>query len=465
MSLNATADAEEREIMLLEEQVESGLTKLLQDYRPNYALGGTNRDSINDHFTINLNQPLPQFDHALAKAYSVTDSNDPDRQIYAMVLDNSIPYRTEVAERLLNFQHPHLTMVLGCDRVKLSTLGESRQVILFDRPAGKSLTEMRKTQPRMHEHHVIDHILQPLCKALLALRDKEIVHGSINPDRVYLGDELSLAECVSAPSSYFQPYIYEPLERLMCDPIGKGIGDEKADVYAVGMLAYDLIYGLEKAKQIPKEKFIQMGLNIGIYHVLSNNLDFSDAFTDFFRGIFNDNLDERWGLDQLSSWLGGKRFNMIVPPAPREASRSIAFAGTEYFSRKSLANAFHRRWKEALKEVKNIKIDRWCEMSLHRPELSEKIERVLRIGGEASTEKNNADMMMRLIAILDSTGPIRTMNLALRPEGFGLRLAEFVRQGNPLEMGQLLDAIEQDIPNYWSTLSEGTKGHELSNSI
>lgn len=456
---------ENGDVALIEEQVDSGLADLMQDYKPSYVPGGTNRDEIDDRFQIHVNRPLPEFNHSLAQAYAATDRTSPERAIYAMVLDNTMPYRTDVLDKMQNFQHPHLSMLLSSSTVRMSHLGESRQVMIFDRPHGKRLSEIRKTMPRMHEHRVIDTILQPLCKALIALKEKGLSHGSINPDNIYIGEELMLGEGLSAPSGYFQPFLYEPIERLMCDPIGKGAADEKADVYAVGMLAYELIYGLDKVKNITKDQFVKMALDIGIYHSLTNNLDFSDALADFFRGIFNDNINERWNIEQLSQWLGGKRFNMIVPPAPRESGRSIGFAGKDYYSRKSLANALHRSWKEALKEVKNIKIDRWCEMSLHRPELAEKIERVLRIGGEASTEKNNTDMMTRLLAILDPAGPIRTMQLSLRPEGFGARLAEFIRQGNPTEMNQMLDSIENDIPNYWSALSESAKSQELSQAV
>ena len=460
------AQKEEDGIPLIEERVETGLADLLKDYRSNYILGGNARDELEEgRFMINIHQPLEALNHNLAAAFAVTDNTNPNRQIYAMVLDNTMPYRTDVAEKLLNFQHPHLSMILGLGTVKLSNFKESRQVILCDKPTGKSLSEILKTTPRISERRTIDHIIKPLCKALIALRDKGIVHGSINPDNVFLGDEIVLGECVSAPSGYFQHYIYEPLERLMCDPIGKGAGDERSDVYALGMLAFHLIYGLDKAMQIPKEQFIRMGLDVGIYHVLSNNIDFSDAFADFFRGILNENINERWGIDQLNAWLEDKRFNMIVPPTPRESARPLTFAHIDFFSRKSLANALHRSWKEALKEVKDLKIDRWCEMSLHRPELSEKVERILRVGGGASTEKHNTDMMTRLLAILDPNAPIRTMNLSLRPEGFGLQLAEFMRQGNPMEMNQLLNAIEQDIPNYWSILSTGGKSSELSQAI
>ncbi|MEJ0009644.1 MAG: hypothetical protein WDN72_03405 [Alphaproteobacteria bacterium] len=183
----------------------------------------------------------------------------------------------------------------------------------------------------------------------------------------------------------------------------------------------------------------------------------SDSFTDFFRGVLNDNPGERWGLEQLAQWLSGKRFNMIAPAAPKETTRPIAFAGENYFGGRLLANAFHRQWDDAVKDVKSMRLDRWCEMSLHRPEMSERVERALRIAGEASTEKHVSDMMTRIIAIFDPVGPIRTRSLALRPDGIGPLLAWLVREDLQGEMNELVTVIDTDVANYWADLSEFAK--------
>src|SRR5690606_28842427 len=141
----------------------------------------------------------------------------------------------------------------------------------------------------------------------------------------------------------------------------------------------------------------------------------SDMYQDFFRGVLADNPNERWGLDQLQQWLSGKRFNMIAPSAPKEAGRALEFRGEQYFNRRLLAQVFQKNWREAAKELRHLKLDRWAEMSLHRPEMAERIERALRIAGDASTERHINDMMTRVISILDPTGPIRTVSLAVRP--------------------------------------------------
>jgi serine/threonine protein kinase len=455
----------QEEVHLIEEHVDSGLKDFLKNYKSPHTAGNTDRDGIGQRYTIDLTHPLPEFDHVLAKAYRATDGTMASRNAYAMVLANHLPYRGKAIEEMLNIQHPNLMPLIASGVCHISLLGEFRQVLLFERPNGSSLTEIRKTQLRLHEHLVIDHILQPLCKVLAVLQDKEIIHGAIHPDRIYLKKDLILGECVSAPGGYLQPHLYEPLERMMTDPAGKGPGDEKTDVYATGILAYELLYGLERFKTMSKEEFVRSALAIGTYNVLVHNLEISENFLDFFRGILNDNPAERWGLAQISSWLTGKRYNMIAPPAPREAVRPIRFGKEDYFSRRALANALHYQWRGAIKDIPSLKIDRWCEMSMHRSDLSEKISRVQRLGGESAKESQNNGMLTRVISILDPIGPLRTQNFSMRVDGIGIKLAELIHQDKPKEMREVVDLILNDLATYWATLTDTQPAPHISRQV
>ena len=315
--------------------------------------------------------------------------------------------------------NPYLVTALGYGTISCSHLNESRTAFFFERPRGQRLSELTKQGARLHEHKVVDFVLQPAMKALVAIREKKVSHGHIHPHNFFLSDTSQLGECLSAPCSTQSHYLYEPLERLMADPLGRGETSEKLDVYSLAILAYELMFGLDKIKAIPKETFIDRAINLGTYHVFANGREFSDMFQDFFRGILNENPMERWSLEQLQQWLGGKRFNMIAPSAPKEASRPIEFVTQQFFSRRMLANALHTHWRESLKEIKNLRIDRWCEMSLHRPELAEKLDRTLRYAGHGSTDAQMNDMLTRVISILDPTGPLRSRELSLRPDGIG----------------------------------------------
>jgi hypothetical protein len=463
--MQTSATTQDNELALLEEQVDTGLAALLENYRSNYTPGGSEKkDDLLTRFTLLPGRPLPEFDHPYAKAYEAKDDFNEARQIYGLVCDPTMPIRSQPIADMTAVIHPNLVSLLGAGAVNCSHLNESRYVIFLERPRGYPLLELIKKGTRLHEHKVIDNVLQPAVRALVLMREKKVSHGHLFPGNLFLSDNSQLGEFFSAPSGTLGHYIYEPLERMMADPLGRGLPNEKSDVYSLGMVAFELIYGLEKFKSIPRETLIERFIQYGSYYVLAANRDFSDTFQDFFRGIFNDNPAERWGLDELSQWINGKRFNMIAPSAPKEASRPLLFVNENFFARRLLANALHRHWRAALKEIHNLKIDRWCEASLHRAELAEKLDRILRIAGQGSTDAQLSEMMSRVICVLDPTAPIRTQALTLRPPGIGPMLASLV-QHQGTELSQLISIIETDMGNFWSEQSEGNKTPEMSKII
>lgn len=458
------AQISDAEITLIEEQVDTGLQAALDSYQPPHVLGAEKKDELQGRFTLNPSRSLPEFDHSYAKAFEARDEFNHARSVYAMVCDNNMPYRQVAVNELSGFAHSHLTTLLGSGTVHCSHLGEARTVMFIERPRGTRLSESIKTQVRLHEHKVIDFVLQPAIKALIAMREKKISHGHIHPNNFFISDTPQLGECFSAPCGTQGHYLYEPLERLLADPLGRGEANEKSDVYALGILAFELIYGLEKIKAMPRETFIDRIITIGTYHHFASNREFSDTFNDFFRGILNENPSERWGLEQLTQWIGGKRFNMVAPSTPKEASRPIEFVGQEFFSRRMFAHALRSHWREALKDIKGLRIDRWCEMSLHRPELGEKLDRSMRFAGNASTDAQMNDMLTRVITILDPAGPLRSHALALRPDAIGPVLADIMRHDGQ-ELPQLLSFIENDFGNFWSEQADSNKGPEISMAV
>ncbi len=451
------------EPLMVEEQVDTGLQQVLDSYKAAFVPGG-DKDRLADRFTLFPSRQLPEFDHAYAKAFEAQDDFNTQRVAYGMVCDNNLPIRLLAAQDLATLVTPNLTTLLGIGTVNCSHLGESRTVLFFERPRGQRLSELVKQGARLHEHKVVDHVMQPAVKVLVAMREHKTSHGHIYPGNFFLSDTPQLGECLSAPCGTLSHYLYEPLERLMADPLGRGEATEKSDVYSLAILAYDLMYGLDKIKAMPKDVFIDRAINFGSYNVFAANREFSDMFQDFFRGTLNENPAERWGLEQLQQWLGGKRFNMIAPSAPKEASRPIEFVGQEFFSRRMLANALHTHWRESLKEIKNLRIDRWVEMSLHRPELAEKLDRSMRIAGHGSTDAQLNDMLTRVVSILDPTGPLRSRELSLRPDGIGPVLSDVLHH-NGAELGQILQFIENDMGNFWSELTDSNKTSDMSVTV
>jgi hypothetical protein len=197
-------------------------------------------------------------------------------------------------------------------------------------------------------------------------------------------------------------------------------------------------------------------LNMGCYNVFSNNLHFSDAMNDFLRGTLSDSAVERWGISQISQWLGGKRFNIIHPSPPREASRAYEFEGKEYHNRKALAHAFHSNWEQARGLIRQGKLDRWLEQAVKAPQLSDTLHQVITMTGGpyAKGQKQNDELLARVISILDPEGPIRCRNLAVHIDAIGRIVCYGLVNSKTSQLNTLLEIIEADLPHFWSELQK-----------
>lgn len=440
------------DIALIEEQVDSGLAALLENYEPRYRFDRLPVDSIPERFTLHLGQPLPELDSAGAKAYSATCHYLKDRAIYALVLNSRIPYRMAEIEAMKSVQNSHLLTLHEAAPIRLSQPSEVRMVLFLDRPKGQTLAELLASGRTFTEQYIVRSILAPLCEGLLALKEQNIHHGRINLDSLYLDEKLVIAECLSEPCGVRQHVLYEPIERALADPSGKGTATSKSDAYSVGMLAYDLLYGLQKFREVDAVTFTRYILEVGCYHLLiaKSNKEPSEAMTDFFRGLLCENMHERWGLEHINNWLGGKRYNLIHPSLPNESTRPFTFAETDYFNCRALANAIHRNWARASKDIRQHKLDRWLETSAHRADTADRVERIIRSTGGESTNnpKLNNELASRIILSLDPTGPIRLDRVSVTVEGVGTAISHYLRHGMQQEIGQLNEIIDIDLINY-----------------
>lgn len=455
------------DLALIEEHVDSGLTSLLESYTPGYRYEDVPLNGIPDRFMIDMNQPLPQFDSHSAKAYMATCLFQSSRQVYALVCDPRSPYQMRTIEKMRGMQHASLLTLHDAQPVRLSQLDAVRLVLFLDKPMGARLSDLLANGKTFHENYVIEQFLTPIVEGLAVMAEQDIFHGRINPDHIFVDEKVVLGECLSELPGLSQPALYEPVERALADPCGKGSATSKSDGYSLAILAYEMLYGLERYRSVDPITYIKNIHEYGSYHLLTTNRDITDTFNDFFRGLLNEDKHERWGLEHIRQWLGGKRYNIIQPSLPKEASRALTFNGQEYVSLRALAQAIFRNWARAGKELRGARVDRWLEMSAHRRETAEKVERILRsTGGESATaQKLNNEFAARMIVALDPTGPLRMEKIALNVDGLGPCIAHFLLNGMHQELGLLVEVINCDLPNFWADMSEAEKTPETSNTL
>jgi hypothetical protein len=323
-----TEAPEIEDFKLIEEHIDTGLQAFLNEYEPDFKIDNLQPDVLSGRFHLDLNHPLAELDTGGGKAYRATDAQRQDTPLYAIVCDPHIPYRTHAVEALTGAPMRHMVSCIAYGTARISTEQASRLVMIFEYPSGVRMQEFFDKRQRFAEHDLMELILKPLSATLQGLNDKGTNHGRINPRDIFVdGNVVRLGECVSEPHGLTQDYLYEPVERLLTDPVAKGSATPRSDVYALGVLAVECLFGLEKFRALSQEEFIDLILDKGSYHAFVGDRDVPEQLSDFFRGIFIDNKAERWTLENVISWLAGRRYNLVLPASPRDATRPFEMHG------------------------------------------------------------------------------------------------------------------------------------------
>lgn len=425
----------------------------LRQYVPEHMLA-RGRDTLNGRYRIVVNEPLPAFSTTAAKAYAARDSESPTTPLYALVFEANAMPRSKHIPLLKEYRHPNLLALIDDGVAEISLHSESRYVVIMERPLGQSLQSLLSVEQKnpVSELTVANYLLRPFNEILTAFAGMGISHNRINLSNVYIHNSiLQLGECVSEPSGYSQDHLFETIDRILTSSWGRPDYAIDADCYALGVLALHLLLGYQPYARVTKEDFVNSMLVKGAYHTLVVPWDISDHFQDLFRALLNDTKRDRCAPGPIHEWLSGRRFNLILPSVNQETSRGFEFAGHTYFNRKSLAHALFLHWDEARSLLFDLRLPRWLETSAHKKDVADAVARISSntLGDTAKAERQNNELVSRIIITLDPTGPIRFKSLSYTPEGAGTLLAHYYFTGDTEGSSILQQAIEADLAGYW----------------
>ncbi len=426
------------------------LLDTLLDYKPKSTNEG--KDTLEGRYRIHLDQPLPEFNTELAKAYHAVDEQVLDRSLYALVCSRDMPVRQKLAKAMKNISHPHLIQLAASGVVELSSPAEQRYVIIYEKPRGKSLTALLAEQNRqLPDNFIIEHIIAPLASALYCLEEIRQSHGRINPNNIYFGDHVVLGECVSEPCGYSQDYRFESVPRMQAAPAGKGDGFVSEDYFSLGALVAWLKFGPGIFSGYDRESYLRRLLQEGSYHALVGNRNVSDQMSDFLRGTLNDNPFERWKYQAIKPWTTGKRYNLLPPGVSNAASRSFAFEGADYSNFQSISHALYQHWSVAASVLRDASLSRWAELSARRKDTAEAIMRSVKsLGGDIGrNERQNSELIARCLTIIDPNAPLRMKEVSAHIDGIGTLMADYFRGTNEQALQHISDIIEQGLANVW----------------
>jgi len=424
------------------------LQEFLHSYRPP---SDVKRDHLGEHFRIELNQPLAEFESKNARAYIASDLTNPARRLFAHVCLPGTAQRYRAIAELKSLMHPGLTQIVACGPVELSQPLEERLVIIYERPDGIKLSELLQKNPDLrNQNFLCTNIIGPLIAAINQLGELGLSHGSINHNTIYIQNMAMLAPAVAEPCGYSQMYYYDTLERMQCLPSGKGEGTTAHDYYALAVLSLYVLHGPEYFANFTPERLPYRILQEGIYNTFLPNEDAPEMFFDFFRGIFCENSVDRWDYGYIRPWLDGKRYNVLPPPSPVETARPFEYADISADTRRQISYALTKNWDKIPEVLQSGKLSHWVAISLRNRELTESIARIANSVAEINS-KNEIQLneqFMRAILILDPHAPIHLGKITFNIDGIDTLYAELYLSKSQ-ELASIIKYIEFNMSNFW----------------
>lgn len=444
-------------------EITAEINDFLKKYTPESSVLGK-KGALHDRYIFRTNEEIPELSNELATACNVVDENNRERKIYGMVCRKDLPYRLKNMQALKGLDHTNVIQLVDYGAFECAEESRVKMGAVLEKPHGDTIRVVLESKhAQFTEGFIVDHVITPICDALLVFRNKGVSHGSINLDTVYMSEKVQLGECVSQPCGYAQNYMFEAPERCLVAPFGKGEAPIHVDCYALGVLVMHMLMGVKHYERMEEASFQRMRDTLGSYNALVGTKDVK-SLVDFLKGVLNDDPHDRWSPEMVDLWIKGKKFNLLTPSILREAQRPFDFLGEDYFSRRALAHTIAKHWEEAKPILRTIHLSRWFEVSLHRNELAEAVRKLVdRTGGANSmSDRSNNELVARTIVLLDPEGPVHFLSVAANIDGLGPMLADAYRRRDQKMIQECLEILEY---NYFGFAQEWIEDEKYRRSV
>ena len=422
----------------------------------------SHRDGVNeplplgDRFEILPAQPLPALDGVAGAAYAARPVRGRKAECFAIVCSGNVPPRTDPITALMTLDNPGIMKLLDHGPVVWEEGRSRRLVQIFERPLGRRLvTNLQVPFEPLSEDRIIREVVHSVVPVLKELSGRGMTHGGIRPTNMFLRDAggsggLTLIECASTPPGFGQPAVFEPIERAMAQPSGRGVGSIVDDLYAFGVSLVVLALGRNPVQDESDEAVLTTKIERGSFVAIVGNARLPQNLMEPVRGLLLDDPKQRWGLSQLELWMSGRRLSPKQNSQFKRATRPLEFSGQEAWHCRSLARLMSHNTVAAAAVIENGDLDRWLRRGMADEPLAESIAGAVEVsqssGGKTAGIAER--MVARACVVLDPPAPIRYKGKAVMPDGIGAALADaFLRR----EGGQpLAEIIAWQLPLFWA---------------
>ena len=379
--------------------------------------------ALDGRYQVQPDQPLPELSTPNSRAFAVVDSSDTSQQLYALITDPKIPFRLNALGSARDLEDVSLVKPVQWGSIDWPLTERCETIIILQRPMGEPL------MPSINEHitpltvqEIADYLMNPMVDLLEALSDHGLAHRSIRPSNIFRtgSDGAYIAgEFYSAPPGFHQPSVFEPLERAMCEPGGRGAVEIADDLFALGVTALFLSIGRNPVAGVDDKTLLARRADMGSFAALTLEHKPPGDLALAIRSLLNDSPRERWTIEDLSRWSGIGAAAQAKPLSIARSDRGFDFAGGKYHTGRELALAFSQNWKAAIEVVQTDAVQRWAERGIETRDLSQQLDDCKFSDSDGPRMISDDLLLARTIITLDPDGPLRYRGLNVMPDGIG----------------------------------------------
>lgn len=381
---------------------------------------------------IFITKPAKWGGNPFVEAYEARQRSD-GRGLIAIFCDRGYTPRTNQLSQYKTVINPNLMKLVASGPVRSPKDKKEYFTLVYEDNIGVPLVEDDSNVALGLKSELVQNdIIVPLVYALNDLHNKDIIHGAVRPSNIFRGSmkEIStvvLGDCMSAPVGLNQAAIFEPPERALAQPSGRGEGVPQDDLYALGVTIVMLLRTGNSLKNVTEEEIIQRKLENGSFATLAGAERLTGPLLELLRGLLVDDPRDRWDIEDVIAWIEGRRLKPKTASRGSKAARQISFNNKKFFYSESLAMEIANKPNMIDEIIETGELVQWLQRSVTDKKKVAKVEEAMRTLKKTATSKSSLyqeRLATRIAIALHPEGPIRYRGLSILPAGLGHTLIE-----------------------------------------
>ncbi len=353
-------------------------------------------------------------------AYAVQAERGSDAGLMAVSVARGWTARAQVLTALTGVMIANLITPVAHGPGELPS-GEGGYFVICPAPVGASL---EATLRPWSEAEIIQNLLRPAASVLAELQQRNLTHRALRADNLFQLEQrgpVMIGQAWAAPPAAHQPAWLEPPYSANCLPCGRGNGSIADDVYALGALMVMLSLGAHPLAGMEPEEILRRKLEVGSYAALAEHQRLSPTIVDLARGMLADDPDHRPSPALLHDPQAARARRIAARPA-RRSPRPLEVGAYSASTARTLAYALNREPVQAVAMLRGGLIDRWLRRAIGDSQTAILVDEAVKLRENeavAGDSRADAQLITRVVALLDPLAPLTWRSFSLWPDGLG----------------------------------------------